>query len=214
MHEHWYLLHQVVMVVHALASFVDWTPNENEDPFYSLEKLCSMIEFDTEIAKAALSRWSNKPISSTARRSPVKARKSVKARTSLSPKTARQICLDTKIKTPSPTPRSSPVESIEQRTIRDGPDEKFPGWNVREIRRATGEHVDRYWYMPEHPDTIVRSQMGVYHIRQIMKDKNMEFFDACNYLIDVEGKQTYFHRRKGRGKKRSSPQTSASETFI
>jgi len=213
-HEHWYLLHQVVMVVHAIASFVDWTPNENEDPFYSLEKLCSMIEFDTEIAKAALSRWSNKPISSTARRSPVKARKSVKARTSLSPKTARQICLDTKIKTPSPTPRSSPVESIEQRTIRDGPDEKFPGWNVREIRRATGEHVDRYWYMPEHPDTIVRSQMGVYHIRQIMIDKNMELLDACNYLIDVEGKQTYFHRRKGRGKKRSSPQTSASETFI
>ena len=212
-HAQWYLLHHVVMVVHALASTVDWAPNENERPFYSLEKLCSMIEFDTKIAEAAISRWSKKPVSSAVRRSPVKARKSVKASPGVSVKTVRQLCIDTKNKTPSPTPRSSPVESIEQRTVKDGPDEKFPGWNVRIIRRATGDHADHYWYMPEHPNTIIRSQIGVYHIRQIMRSNNMEFEDACNYLTEVEGKQTYFARGRGREKKRSSPQIPASESL-
>lgn len=203
-HKQWYLLHHVVMVVHTLASTVDWTPNEKEQPFYSLEKLCSMIEFDTKIAEAAMSRWSKKPVSSAVRRSPVKARKSVKARPGVSVKTARQFCIDTKNKTPSPTPRSSPVESIEQRTVKDGPDEKFPGWNVRIIRRATGDHADHYWYMPEHPNIVVRSKIGVDHIRQIMRRDNMEFVDACKYLSEVEGKKIYF--KEGRGNIRRSPQ--------
>lgn len=216
----WYLLHQVVLVVHSLASVIDWGPG-NEEQHYTLEKLCLAVGVDRRKAEAIIA--SNQKISSQTNkvRSPIKARKSLGRRTSpvmrTSPRSINTALTKTsrksntkipkakagssvkkpkkKIKNPSPgSPKlcgKIPSTSISERTTYDGPDGNFPGWNKRSIRRNNSEHVDHVWYKPDYPDIVVRSQTGVNQIIQTMLTKDCDFISACSQLVD-SGSKTFF----------------------
>lgn len=217
----WYLIYHVVMVVHALASTVEWANNTASDgqPIYSLEKLCMAVGVDKQKAEAAIELGSIIPI--MPRRKPIKARKSVvtsplkknahapkrfgKRSSPRSPASKRKttkanagksVKKKKKLKTPSPG-TGSPMES---RIVREGPDDEFPGWNIQTVRRQTDRaHVDNYWYRPEHKDIVIRSRTGLNAIAKTQRDKGMDFVTACIYLMERDGKA--FFKRSPKPKK-------------
>jgi hypothetical protein len=214
--EEWYLLHHVVMVVHALARCVDWGVADGQ-PIYSLERLCDTVGVDRRKAAAILNHGSAITLPHVAR-SPLKARKSVPRAPGkrTSPRCSAQSLSSKKfvkkkskipkgkagasLNTPSPPGANGDVfspskSSPAERTVRDEPDPNFPGWNIRSIRRATGvRQNDNYWYNPNHKSIVVRSQKGVKEINQTIEEKNMDFVSACHHL-QAEGK-LYFQGGK------------------
>ena len=67
----------------------------------------------------------------------------------------------------------------------------FPGWNTRSIKRRNSRHIDHIYYKPEHPEIIVRSKNGIRRIMETMKSNDLDFVEACSYLVDC-GYKTYF----------------------
>lgn len=213
-HTEWYLIHHVVLVVHALASLVDWSNITTHDglPLYSIEMLCNEAGVDRKKVEEAISFGFVLPTIS--RRSPLKSRKAVgspskpkrlgkrssprspASRKTKAPKAKTRKSAKKKINTPSAgTPGSrSDLSSFEHRILHDGPDDNFPGWNVRGVRRQTGTHVDKYWYRPEYRDIVIRSQTGVNAINNTMKEKGMDFVTACIHLSKKDGK-AYFLKK-------------------
>ena len=213
--EEWYLLHQVLLVLHSLASIIDWG-TDNEHTFYSLEKLCLAIGADKEKAEAIIASTNAMSSQTNNVRSPIKARKSIGTKPSrTSPRSINSVPKKASRKSNSKTPSAkagsslkktkkklkspshgSPFQlekgtSLRDRTVRDGPDDNFPGWKVKGIRRISGTHIDNIWYKSEYPDVIVRSQTGVNRIIETMLTKDLDFISACTYLLD-NGFKAYF----------------------
>ncbi|KAL3803491.1 hypothetical protein HJC23_014039 [Cyclotella cryptica] len=180
--EEWYLLHQVLLVVHALACSIDWNCNtpSGERPIYSLERMCLALGIDLKKAEATISHAAPMHILpiDIKKKSPMKARKSV-----LKAKIDSRGEKVTKV-----TPKAA---GHPNRTIRDGPDDRFPGWNIRSIRRISSDTVDNIWYRPDHEDIKVRSTKGVKHIMRTMAEESIDFITACMRLYQTVGK-VYF----------------------
>lgn len=50
----WYIIHQIVMVVHPLASLIDWGVDSDGKPLYRVEKLLQAIGLDTDAPYVSL----------------------------------------------------------------------------------------------------------------------------------------------------------------
>jgi hypothetical protein len=182
--EEWYLLHQIMVVVHALACSINWnhnTPN-GDRTIYSLERVCLALGIHKKDAEATIAPAASKLRCSMdiKKKSPKKARKSVQ-----------------KAKSPFGGMKVASMISkaiiSPNRTIRDGPDDRFAGWNVRSIRRLNSDQIDNIWYHPDHEDIKVRSTKGVKHIIHTMAEENMDFITACKHLYQTVGK-VYFQK--------------------
>lgn len=199
----WYLLHHVVLVVHALASLVDWNDTSSSDgqPHYTLEKLCAEVGIDKHKAEAIVKRGCTIPVR-TLPRSPQKARKSTDAtptkKKGLGHRTSPRSPASKKTKIPKAKAGKSAKKSksspAENRIVKDEPDPNFPGWNVRSIARLSDRtHIDNVWYKPAHKDIVIRSQTGVKAITHRMKETGEDFVSACTHFFETNGK-AYFTR--------------------
>jgi hypothetical protein len=194
----WYLLHHVVLVVHALASLVEWNDKSSDDgkPFYSLEKLCAAVEIDKHKAEALIKRGCTIP-ARTQPRSPQKARKSTQGTPTTKKRLGQRTSPRSSASKKSKIPKAKAGKSVnssspESRIVKEGPDPDFPGWNIRTIARLTDRnHVDNVWYKPQNQHIIIRSRTGVRAINKRMEETGEDFVSACTHVLQTDGK-AYF----------------------
>lgn len=168
--EEWYLMNQVLLPIHTLASAcVEW----GELQFYTLEKVCETIGITLADAKEALRRGVARP------NWPELVEE-------------RQEGGDT---SPKKKRRRLRGLSSEARTLYKGPAcDEFPGWTVHSIQRKNSHHVDSYWSC-EGLDVVVRSRVGVREMIQKMEENRIDAAAAYNILMR-EGKKKFFGGRK------------------
>lgn len=195
----WYLLHHVVLVIHALASLVEWNDKSSDDgqPFYSLEKLCAAVEIDKQKAEAMIKRGCTIP-ARTQPRSPQKARKSTQGTPTKKKRHGQRTSPRSPASKKSKIPKAKAGKSVnkksspENRIVKEGPDPDFPGWNIRTIARLTDRnHVDHVWYKPQNQHIIIRSRTGVRAINKRMEETGEDLVSACTHVLETDGK-AYF----------------------
>lgn len=167
--EQWYLLNQVLLPVHIMASeCVEW---KEEFQFYTLINICEAIGIELHVAKETLERgvvrpnWpelNNKPDGGTETKKKKRLRGAIMR---------------------------------EARTVQNGACEEFPGWRIEKIQRKNSHHVDSYWGHPELDGVVVRSRVGVKEMIAKMETSRIDAKTAYNILMS-EGKKKYFGGRK------------------
>ena len=175
----WYVEHQLLPVFHFLASTcVDWSVGDmSGDEFYSLEKICKVLDIDVEAGKEALLRgvinpsWVNiEPVSPST--SPTSRAKRAKKR-----------------RVGSGTGSGTP------KVVYKGPDDNLDhGWTVEKIQRATGHHIDKYWSHIESPGVVIRSMTGVRDVISRAEDEGTTLKESIAWFKGKDEYKKYFKR--------------------
>ena len=182
--EQWYIENQVLSVLHILASTcVDWSSGTSEDggeegateTWYSLEKLCAEINLDLDKAKRALSLGAIDPnwppedelLLPDSGDGDKKKKKSRRVR--------RRVAIPKVV------------------GFSDSPE--FPGWDVKGVKRSTGNHIDNYWGHPDLPEGLrVRSKVGVRTLIDYAEANNCGIAEAYEEYKDVT---KYYNKKWG-----------------
>jgi len=181
--EQWYIENQVLLVLHILASTcVDWscTSEDGEEEgatetWYSLEKLCAEINLDLNKAKRALSlgaidpNWppEDEPLLPDSGDGDKKKKKSRRVR--------RRVAVPKVV------------------GFSDSPE--FPGWDVKGVKRCTGNQIDNYWGHPDLPEGLrVRSKVGVRTLIDYAEANNCVIAEAYEEYKDVT---KYYNKKWG-----------------
>jgi Methyl-CpG binding domain len=144
--ETWYLVWQVVFVVHAIAE--QYLPREgNAWETYSLEKLCAVVGVDPKLAQAAIDqRITGKTLR-------IHKRKSIQAQVHSGPnKKAKSKLSNSEFTSVAPRPPAIEISNGPPDEILQIPGGWPPGWTRKVFERQSGAskgHRDRYWYSPK-----------------------------------------------------------------
>jgi len=166
--EQWYLLNQILLPVHILASeCVEWKKWPGSQ-FYSLENLCEAIGIKLQDAEETIKRGVMRPELEEKPDNGTKTKKKKRLRGEL---------------------------SNAARTLENRPCEEFPGWKVERIQRKNSHHVDSYWSHPGLAGVVLRSRVGVKEMIGKMETNLIDANTAYNILLS-EGKKKFFGGRK------------------
>ncbi len=170
--EQWYLLNQILLPVHTLASeCVKWKEFPAGYQSYSVEKLCEAIGVELEDAKETIKRGVMRPNWPELEDKPNNGTNTKKKK------------------------RMRGVLSNAARTVEHCQSEEFPGWTVERIQRKNSHHVDSYFTHPGLDGVILRSRVGVREMISKM-ETNLIDVKAAYGILMREGKQKYFGGRR------------------
>jgi len=161
--EQWYLVNQVLTVVHVLAStLVDWSGSDGEhaNNGYSLEKLCKMINLDLNDAKRALSRGAVRP--TWPEQDVITAHSPALSEVGPTNRPVRRCH--------KPRHRTS-ASSRQHGEVYKGTDPEFPGWTIQHFQRTNSVRVDYYWSHPEIQGVLLKSKKTLQMLVNYTKTK-------------------------------------------
>lgn len=175
----WYVENQLLPVFHVLASAcVDWSVGDMVgDEFYSLEKICKALELDVVAGKGALLRGAIKP--SWVDIEPVSPSNSPTSKSKRGKK------------------RRGGSGSPSKKIVYKGPDDNLGhGWTVEKVQRATGNHIDRYWFHSDSPEDVIRSMPGVRNIISRAANEGITLKESIKWFRGKDEFKKYFQKFK------------------
>jgi hypothetical protein len=169
--EQWYILNQVLLPVHTLASAC---VELREFQFYTLAIMCEAIGVELLVAEESLKRGVARP-----------------NWPALKDKDNQEDGTKKKKKN-----RLRGISGVSRTVYANAPCEHFPApWTVKGIQRINSTHVDNYWSYPGLNGIVVRSKVGVKEMIEVMEKNHVDVITAYNKLIS-EGKQKFFAGRR------------------